>query len=67
MSALNLRFFELKSSKTVLKIGFGDKVSGGYHVGCAELLTTIRERVLPKYHIFGEFLAFFLFKQNHDL
>ncbi len=53
--------FELKLLKTLLKIGFGDKVSGGYHVGCAELLTTIRERVLPRYHIFGVFLSFFLF------
>ncbi|CAF0856190.1 unnamed protein product [Brachionus calyciflorus] len=34
-------------------LGFGDKVNGGYHVGCCELLTTIRERVRPKYHIFG--------------
>ncbi len=25
-------------------------------MGCAELLTTIRERVLPKYHVFGKSL-----------
>jgi len=34
-------------------LGFGDIVQGGYHVGCCELLSTITERVKPKYHIFG--------------
>lgn len=34
-------------------MGFGDIINGGYHVGCCELLSTIRERVKPKYHIFG--------------
>ncbi|RMZ95345.1 metallophosphoesterase domain-containing 1 [Brachionus plicatilis] len=34
-------------------LGFGDIINGGYHVGCCELLSTIRERVKPKYHIFG--------------
>lgn len=34
-------------------MGFGDIVRGGYHVGCCELFSTIRERVKPKIHVFG--------------
>lgn len=34
-------------------LGFGDLTSDNHHVGCVELLSTIRERVKPKLHIFG--------------
>ena len=34
-------------------LGVGDLVKGRYRVGCAELLTTVKQRVQPKYHIFG--------------
>ena len=33
--------------------GFGDYVYRGTHQGCAELLATVRDRVKPKFHIFG--------------
>ncbi len=34
-------------------LGHGDKCQGGARAGCSELLSTIQERVKPKYHIFG--------------
>jgi len=34
-------------------LGIGDLCQPGGRVGCAELLTTIMDRVKPKYHIFG--------------
>ena len=34
-------------------IGQGDLTKGGIRSGCVELLRTVRERVRPKYHIFG--------------
>lgn len=34
-------------------LGIGDLVTRGYHVGCADLLTTVVDRVKPKYHVFG--------------
>lgn len=34
-------------------LGIGDRCFQGNRVGCAELLVTIKERVKPKYHIFG--------------
>ena len=34
-------------------LGFGDVVKGGQRAGCCELLSTVQDRVKPKYHIFG--------------
>lgn len=34
-------------------LGFGDLTAARNHVGCCELLSTIRERVKPKFNIFG--------------
>ncbi|XP_071057439.1 metallophosphoesterase domain-containing protein 1 [Onthophagus taurus] len=34
-------------------VGHGDLVCSGIRAGCVELLTTVQERVKPKYHIFG--------------
>lgn len=34
-------------------VGYGDKMYSDKNVGCVELLTTIQNRVKPKYHIFG--------------
>ena len=34
-------------------LGYGDFIARGNHVGCAELLSTIQDRVKPKYHICG--------------
>ncbi|XP_064594814.1 metallophosphoesterase MPPED2-like [Liolophura sinensis] len=34
-------------------IGHGDKCFDGSHVGCVELLSTIQQRIFPKYHVFG--------------
>ena len=31
-------------------------VDSDYHVGCTDLLNTVRNRVKPKFHIFGIFL-----------
>lgn len=33
--------------------GYKDTCSDGFRAGCAELLTTIQNRVKPKYHVFG--------------
>lgn len=33
--------------------GFGDRLMSGERVGCRELLKALRERVKPKYCIFG--------------
>ncbi|XP_047130713.1 metallophosphoesterase domain-containing protein 1 isoform X1 [Hydra vulgaris] len=34
-------------------LGIGDEISNCYHVGCADLLVTVQDRVKPKFHIFG--------------
>ena len=35
-------------------LGIGDKLSGGRQVaGCSELLATVRQRVRPKFHVYG--------------
>lgn len=34
-------------------LGHGDLVRTGDHLGCVELLSTIQQRVRPKYHVFG--------------
>lgn len=34
-------------------IGHGDLCHGGIRAGCVELLSTIQNRVKPKYHVFG--------------
>ncbi|KAI6656489.1 Metallophosphoesterase domain-containing protein 1 [Oopsacas minuta] len=34
-------------------VGQGDLTKGGIRSGCVELLKTVRERVKPRYHIFG--------------
>ena len=34
-------------------LGIGDKLKSNYHVGCADLLVTVQDRVKPKFHIFG--------------
>lgn len=34
-------------------IGHGDLCCTGVRAGCVELLTTVQQRVKPKYHIFG--------------
>lgn len=34
-------------------IGHGDLCKNGMRAGCVELLSTIQQRVVPKYHIFG--------------
>ncbi|XP_044270200.1 metallophosphoesterase domain-containing protein 1 [Tribolium madens] len=34
-------------------LGFGDLVCSGVRAGCVELLTTVQQRVKPKYHVFG--------------
>jgi len=34
-------------------IGHGDLCATGVRAGCVELLTTVQERVKPKYHVFG--------------
>lgn len=34
-------------------LGFNDKTAKGDHAGCAELLSTIQQRVKPRYSIFG--------------
>lgn len=34
-------------------LGFGDLCCTGVRAGCVELLSTVQQRVLPKYHIFG--------------
>ncbi|XP_057301603.1 metallophosphoesterase domain-containing protein 1-like [Hydractinia symbiolongicarpus] len=34
-------------------LGIGDRVKQSMHVGCAELLLTVQDRVKPRYHVFG--------------
>lgn len=34
-------------------LGYGDLCHTGIRAGCVELLSTIQQRVKPKYHIFG--------------
>jgi len=34
-------------------LGFGDECQGGIRAGCCELLSTIQQRVKPKFHIAG--------------
>lgn len=34
-------------------LGYGDQIWEDDHVGCLDLLNTVRLRVKPKYHIFG--------------
>ena len=34
-------------------LGFGDKTNSGNRAGCVDLLHTVKQRVKPKYHIFG--------------
>jgi hypothetical protein len=34
-------------------VGYGDLCYSGVRAGCVELLTTVQQRVKPKYHIFG--------------
>lgn len=34
-------------------VGHGDLCCSGVRAGCVELLTTIQQRVKPKYHVFG--------------
>ena len=36
-----------------LSIGIGDTNIYGRHEGCADLLSTVRQRVKPKFHVFG--------------
>ena len=36
-------------------LGIGDRIRRDKRVGCAELLTTVMDRVKPKYHIFDIF------------
>ena len=33
--------------------GIRDRTAGGEHAGCEELLKAVRERVQPRYHVFG--------------
>ena len=34
-------------------LGFGDTLKNGKHVGDVDLLLTVRQRVMPKFHLFG--------------
>jgi hypothetical protein len=34
-------------------LGYGDHARGQRHVGCVDLLNTVRMRVKPQFHIFG--------------
>ena len=34
-------------------LGIGDLCTSGYRAGCAELLSTVLDRVHPKFHVFG--------------
>lgn len=34
-------------------LGYGDLVCSGVRAGCVELLSTVQNRVKPKYHVFG--------------
>lgn len=34
-------------------VGYGDLCCSGVRAGCVELLTTVQQRVKPKYHVFG--------------
>lgn len=34
-------------------LGHGDYCNSGVRAGCAELLSTVQNRVKPKYHVFG--------------
>ena len=34
-------------------VGHGDLCCSGVRAGCVELLTTVQNRVKPKYHVFG--------------
>jgi Icc-related predicted phosphoesterase len=34
-------------------IGHGDLCCSGVRAGCVELLSTVQNRVKPKYHVFG--------------
>jgi len=34
-------------------IGYGDLCCTGVRAGCVELLSTVQNRVKPKYHVFG--------------
>lgn len=34
-------------------VGHGDQCCSGVRAGCVELLTTVQNRVKPKYHVFG--------------
>lgn len=34
-------------------LGHGDLACSGIRTGCVELLTSIQERIKPKYHVFG--------------
>lgn len=48
-------------------VGHGDLCCTGVRAGCVELLTTVQQRVKPKYHVFGhihegEFLVYKMYK-----
>lgn len=34
-------------------LGHGDLVCSGVRAGCVELLSTVQQKVKPKYHVFG--------------
>ena len=34
-------------------LGFGDVILNGNHVGDVDLLLTVRQRIKPKFHLFG--------------
>jgi Predicted phosphoesterases, related to the Icc protein len=34
-------------------VGHGDLCCTGVRAGCVELLTTVQQRIKPKYHVFG--------------
>ena len=34
-------------------VGYGDLCSTGIRAGCVELLTSVQQRIKPKYHIYG--------------
>lgn len=34
-------------------LGFGDLCCTGVRAGCVELLSTVQQRIVPKYHVFG--------------
>jgi hypothetical protein len=45
----------------ILILGFGDQVADDYHVGCFDLLDIVRNKVKPKYHIFGHSKNFIIY------